>query len=452
MTSASSTELAAAPSVERPESSVLGGALYAGVLLLVLWAPLPFGSVEPWAVGLLRVGAFLLASIWAVWGAARGAFVVDANPLQAVLFAAAALGFLQTLPLAGGPASVDVFDTRQAATTILAFAIFFSISLVALDRPARVRRAAWILFWWAFALSVFAIVQSLAQADRIYWFREASSAFFGPFVNKNHFAGLMELLLPLGLGPLAVGAVSRDRRVLVAFAAVIVASALVLSRSRGGMVSLAAELVALGAFGWSARSRARATGRIAAAAGAAALVVAMAISIFWIGADSVSEAVAQTATDAASTSDVSRYGIWRDTAALVREHPLLGTGIGAFGTAFPKYSRWSGNSAVLHAHNDYLQVAADSGIVGTVLAILFLFGLGLTMLKGLNGTDPLLIGVLAGAASGCLGLLVHSFVDFNLQIPSNALAFLFVAALAVRSSALARTRAARSSRERSATA
>jgi O-antigen ligase len=408
------------------------------VLAVVLWAPLPFGSVEPWAVGLLRLAALALVAVWAVACAVRGTFVVSSSPLQLVLYAAAALAFVQSLALTGEPVSEDPYATRQAAATLLAFGALFSVALVALDRPARLARAAAALFWLGFGLSVFAILQKLSGTGEIYWLRQTSATFFGPFANRNHYAGLMEVLLPMGLGPLLAGAVPRERRALVAFAAVVICAAAVLSGSRGGLLSLAAAGVFLATLA-SVSGRASEGRRWRTAAlGGTALAGCVVAAVMWVGADAVVASLSELPDQVGSESAISRSGIWRDATALVAARPLAGSGVGAFGVAFSAVSGAPGIAVVRHAHNDYLQVLIDAGALGALLAILFVVGLGGAVVSGVRRRDPMIRGVALGAAAGCFGLLVHSFVDFNMQIPSNALAFLFAAALVVRAGVVER--------------
>lgn len=91
---------------------------------------------------------------------------------------------------------------------------------------------------------------------------------------------------------------------------------------------------------------------------------------------------------------------------------------------------------MLYAHDDYLQVVADGGIPGALLAILFVGVVGTSLVRAVRIGDPVLRGVALGAGAGCVGLLIHSVVDFNLQIPSNAIAFLFASAMVVRASSI----------------
>ena len=256
--------------------------LFAGVLITVLWAPIPFGSIEPWAVGIVQVAAFLLVAIWVLACGARGVVVAQRNPLQLVVLALAALAFVQSFAiLPSGPTSVDPFSSRQAGTTIFALGCLFAVALVSIDSRRRVETAANALFWLGFGLSVLGILQSVSGAQKIYWFRETNgNLLFGPFPNKNHFAGLMELLLPLGLGMLATGAVPRQRRGLYLFGALVICIAVVLSRSRGGLLSLVAELVFLvAAAAFAFRSPRRGRSGNPAVVGVGALILAAAVAV-----------------------------------------------------------------------------------------------------------------------------------------------------------------------------
>ena len=413
--------------------------LFLGAVGVVFWAPLPFGSVEPWAVGILRIAAFGLVILWAVRSALTGALNVSTSPLQLVLYAAVALAFLQTLPILsdGARISVDPFSTRQTALTLLAFALLFSLLLSVLDRRSRIVGVAWALFVFAAALSLFGIVQQLSGTRDIYWFRPSPvETLFGPFVNKNHFAGLMELLLPMGIGFLVTGAVARDRKFLVLFAAVVIGLAVALSRSRGGAAALVAAIVFLVVMALATSRRAQRSRSVsfavARAVGAVALVGAIGLGVVWLGSDAVVDSFASLPADAAAVDATSRRGIWNATLALAADHPVTGAGLGAYGTAIVAYWPSSEYATLLQAHNDHLQVVADAGIAGAVLGILFAVGLGFYFVKGIHHKDPAMRAVALGAGAGIFGLLIHGLVDFNMQIPSNALMFLLSSALVVR--------------------
>lgn len=416
-----------APTPVRAASPVM----YAVVLALVLWTPLPFGSVESWSVGIIRLAACAFLVLWAIHGVRNRAYAVSQSLLQIPLYVAAVWAFVQVI----ASVSVDSFMTIETGITLLAMAVFVSSALLALDSPARIERAAIILFWFGFALSVFAIVQNLTGTRNIYWLRASPVVnFFGPFVNRNHFAGLMEILLPLGIGPLLTGGVPRERRVMIFFLALTILAAVAMSRSRGGMLAVAAQIIVLVALVVIAKRADAGPKRATALAVVLVSVILLGVGLAWIGAGPVTETLSSIPSDVVDQSETSRLEIWRSTISLIAVHPVTGSGLGAYGTAILPYWKATEYSTLLYAHNDYLQVLADAGIPGALLAILFAFVLGTALVKSLKIVDPTVRGVAFGAGAGCIGLLIHSVVDFNLQIPSNAIAFLFASVVLVRAS------------------
>jgi O-antigen ligase len=130
----------------------------------------------------------------------------------------------------------------------------------------------------------------------------------------------------------------------------------------------------------------------------------------------------------------SRTDIWKDVASMIKDYPLFGTGLGTFGYAYPVYKLSVENPLVyLHAHNDYLELVSETGIMGFA-SLMTALGLFLyTSLKALTRLageeDYFRYFILLGALSGVFSILVHSLVDFGLQIPSNAIYFAFLIGL-----------------------
>ena len=163
--------------------------------------------------------------------------------------------------------------------------------------------------------------------------------------------------------------------------------------------------------------------------------------IFWLGADPVIDRIKLGQAASAGQSETffsSRGWVWRDTIAMIKANPLLGVGLGAYDTAFSMYTKSDGSLRVPQAHNDYLQVVADCGVVGGLIAIWFLIILFRTVMRGIRSRDPLYSGLALGSGSGIFALLVHSLFDFNLQLPANALLFLVLVAIAVYAAAAAK--------------
>jgi len=158
--------------------------------------------------------------------------------------------------------------------------------------------------------------------------------------------------------------------------------------------------------------------------------------VWWIGADPVIRRVEKSelapksmGADRGETFFRSRGWIWRDTAAMIRDRWALGVGIGAYQTAYPIYSSHDGTLEVGQAHNDYLQIMADAGIIGALIALWFIFLVARDILRASRHVSRVMSGTALGAGGGIFALFVHSLFDFNFQIPSNALLFLVLTAV-----------------------
>jgi O-antigen ligase len=273
-----------------------------------------------------------------------------------------------------------------------------------------------------FSVSIFAILQFLTSNGKLYWLRSMrqEGTPFGPYVNRNHFAGFAELLIPMALVPLVLGKVRRERQFLVVLFAVVPIIALFLSASRGGIVSFVIEMVILFSLLLIRRIQAKAL----LVGGMVVLCAVLAVS--WIGMQQVLQKFS-----AARRTEVSvgkRAAMRRDTWHIFLDHPVVGTGLGTLERVFPPYDSAYDGLVVNHAHNDYLEALAETGILGGLCCAWFLGVLLWNSLKGITdlGTSFGPVLNLAGLI-GCSGILVHSLVDFNLHIPANALLF-FVSA------------------------
>lgn len=174
------------------------------------------------------------------------------------------------------------------------------------------------------------------------------------------------------------------------------------------------------------------------------ITVAIVAGVFWVGADSgLAERLADSRGD---PGPASRSAIWSGTWTMIRAHPVLGVGLGAFETVYPIYGRGDGTSLIQFAHNDYLQALADGGIVAAALAAWFIIVTFRGFVRGVRLRDPLLRALALGAGAGIFAILVHSLFDFNLQLPSNALLFLVLTAV-VGTTTADRRRTANDSRQ-----
>jgi O-antigen ligase len=425
--------------------------------LAVVLSTLAFGTVHSWSLAIFQAGAGFVAIAWLAdaWRTRR--LRLSRNALQLPLLGLVVVGLVQLLPwgVAGDAAaaaagvtptrsiSLDPFTTRLVIVQLVSLLVYFAAALSFIDSPRRLQLIARVVIIFGFLLAVFGMAQFFVSPDKIYGFRETKQSLaFGPFIDRHHFAGYMELTLALPLGYVFAGAVERDKRILYGFAAAVMALALVLTNSRGGMLSLAAEVMfivivsagvrrAAGAHGEEREeSRGARLRRVALRAGLGfALLAALFLGALAFGGEgALTRLVGSVNTDDPSTG---RVQFWRATTAMIADHPLAGVGLGAFGVAYSSYDQTNGRLYRLEqAHNDYLQIISDAGVFGAALALVFVALLFRAGFRRLESQDKARRAVALGALTGCFAVLVHSFFDFTLHTTANALLFLVLAALA----------------------
>ncbi len=434
--------------------------LFVCYLALLLWVPIPLGSNRPWAWAILELWVFLLA-IWWLFAFARGKAhrsLALNRAWPALLCGGLWLGYvwLQLVPLpmdllsllspeaarlhaasawpvpsAAAPLTLDQYGTYEGALKSTAYGTFFVLSLALLDRSERVALAAYTLVLSGFAQAMYGGLSSLS---------ELSGQAHGSFVNRNHYSAYLVMCISVGLGALIAnltGDVARSwkqflrnaialilsPRMRLRLALVVMVIALVLTRSRMGNISFFASLLAAGAIGLLFSRRATRSMVILIAS----LIV---IDIFIVGAyfgvERVVERIEQTRIETEQRPDVANSAL-----AMWKDYPVFGSGLGSFHVVFPRYRGGEISDLNTHTHNDYLEFATETGIVGIALLGLLVLLSFLTALRAqIMRHDPLMRGISFGALMAIIALMIHSTVDFNLQIPANALTFMLVLALA----------------------
>jgi O-antigen ligase len=390
-----------------------------GIFTLVVFGIAAHGAVEDWAYAVLETGAGLLFVAWAVQEYFTNREIVLSPLLPPLL--ALSLVALGQLVFRG---TVSEYHTRVQLQLLLAYAILLFLASQAFRTAEDWRSFVWFVMSLGFLVAVFGILQHLTFNGKLYWFREMryGGIPFGPYVNRNHFAGFAELVIPIALVPLVLGKVRRERLFAVAILALLPIVAIFLSASRGGILSFAAELGVLALL-----MILRRTGGRHVLAGGVVLLLAF-LLVSWLGVRQILERF--SAMQSLEITLGKRASMRQDTWHIFREHPWTGTGLGTLPIVFPAYETLYDGKIVNHAHNDYLEMLADTGLAGAACCAWFLGVLFFASLKQLLMTDNSFAAALhLSGIVACCGFLVHSLVDFNLHIPGNALLFLLVALL-----------------------
>jgi O-antigen ligase len=389
-----------------------------GICCLLAFAVLSFGAVEEWSQAVLEVGAAILLMLWAIrqYRLKSEQLFIPPELLPLSVFA---LAIIVQLVFS---LTVSRYYTRIELQLLITYLIFVFLISQVFYRRGHWRAFVWFLMTLGFSVSVLGILQQLTFNGKLYWFRvmRYGGIPFGPYVNRNHFAGFAEMIIPLALVPLVLGKVRRERVFLVALFAVVPIAALLLSASRGGIVSFAVQMVIL----FSLLLVRRVRGRYVIVGGVVVLAAVMAVS--WIGVQQVLQRFSGIQNLEVSVG--KRVAMRRDTWRLFLDHPIIGTGLGTLQMVYPPYDTLYDGRVVNHAHNDYLEALAETGSVGGLCCIWFLGILLLNALKGVADKESSFGSALnLSGLVACSGILVHSLVDFNLHIPANALLF-FVSA------------------------
>ena len=415
--------------------------IFGMLLALLVLTPLPYGSVETWSIALWEVLVFATVVVWALLTVVEGKLKIHLNPLVWPMLALLVLAIVQVWPIAIGAngekqtISFSPYVTYQFAVKLFASICFFLLFATFVNNDQRRMTAVKVIIAVCAVIAIVGIGQ--AYIGRLFWQRGT----FGPFVNRNHFAGFLEMGVALAGGLLIGRVVQQIWLAIYGSCLLAMCAGIGLSASRGGVLALAAELVFLALiaiptfFHSRSESKARRAGILIRAA-AALLIGAGAIAgaMLLVGSEGLvanfSQIQAETGGELPASERFSRRDIWRATTELIKDHPMTGVGLGAFQFAYTRYDQSSGIQRVEQSHNDYLQIVADGGYIGGFIALVFivlLFVRGFATLQTHNRQKR---AVVMGALAGCFAIAVHSFVEFNLQITSNAQLFLALAALA----------------------
>lgn len=457
-----------------------------GLYSVIVLTPLAFGTVESWSIAIAEVMIFMIALAWGLAMVGGSEIRIERTALNLCWFLVLIFGLLQVIPLplqairiispkaaafyeqigfdgqlaaSWHTLSLVPYETRQALVRLLALALLFWVAVNHLQTREQVDRIVRVVMTTGFGLALFGIVQHFAGNGKLYWVRELTQGgdLFGPYVNHNHFAGYMEMVIPLTIGyivanrqPISDGTgdwrsrllrwstPQASRSLLAFFGGLIMFVALLLTGSRAGLFSFFCSVLFMAVLLSARRLRSKRLWGILVSFVVLGLTYAL-----WLNPDRILRTFAILWLGTDDPSFHGRLLVWQDTLRLGHDFRWSGTGLDTYIWAFPLYKGpLIGQDVYDYAHNDYLQAFAEGGLpLMAILALALLWG-GTQLLNGWSrheGTHTRGIGL--GLLAGLVAMLVHSAYDFNLHLLANAILFVLLLALASRVLLLRRPRA-----------
>lgn len=357
-------------------------------------------------------------------------------------------GRQSSIPSANLHLSIELFSTRTHVLILLICLVaFYFAQIVSKDR-ARTKRVIVSLLVLGTFEAFYGLLQYLGGWQKIFFYtkkfdlEEAT----GTYINRNHYAGFLEMVLPFSLALLffeygklrrshsSPGAnikqlmtrQSLQRLVLYLSIAVVLFAALLFSRSRMGIVAASASLLVIFALAGMSRFH----GKMGSLLSTVFVALSICLAI-WIGPGPIVGRFADVQQEF-STGDQTRLSIWRDARTLVRHEPVFGTGLGTFPVAYTAVQTAFPGQFVNHAHNDYLELASDLGLpAALILFASIFFILARTVRTFVRAEGLFERSVALGCTGSIVAILLHSLTDFNLYIPANAVLFSTILGLAV---------------------
>lgn len=417
--------------------------IFALLFVVPIFAVLLYGSTDIGALIPLGLLIGLLSGLWIVRTWRSGIFEFHTNAILLPLLGLLLLSLLQLLPFGDSgipPGSLSVpgsnaltldpFWTKVFLIRLVGYIIFFAAALTFIDTEGRYRRAVAVILVFGGLLGFVGILQKLASPDAIYGVRKHTGAIpFGPYINSHHFASLMVLISGIGVAHLLGGAIQKQTKLLVGLAVGMMAIAVPFTSSRGGVLAYI-SMLSVAVLAWFYRHRpAQPAGWLPIVAGGPVFVLIVLGSLFYLGGEG---SMLRGFGIENGNQDISsgRFHFWSVAWKIFLANPVIGTGMDAFGVAFTRFDAHSGLFRVEQAHNDYLQMLADGGVVGLGLTAGFIFLLlKRSLARFREESDPFLRTTIIGGLAGCVGILVHSLFDFPLRTAGNAFVFLLVIAV-----------------------
>ncbi len=422
------------------------------LIFLIIFSPLAYGSVHFQSFIVIGVVSALLVLIWhlKMASARRLSYFRPHLLLPLVLFIF--LVILQLIPLSRGlirfvsPRTAYLYNTFLSSEVsrpytlsvypnatlielikLLSYVGVYLVVLNNIESRQQFNRILGAIIVVGFVIGVFGIIQKYSYSGRVYWFDPPNTALtpFGPFANRNHFAGYMEMVIPLAIGYLLTD-MQLSKKVFFGSMAGLMSLALFLSLSRAGVVLYVVIISFMASL-----SRIKMGLRGKTWVGLVILLTFLCLLLLLVGIEPLVE---RLATLFHGEPIIIRRGYgFTDGLKIALDFPLFGSGLGTFVQLSPKYRTTPYQGFLRYAHNDYLQLLIETGVVGLIFLGFFFFRYIRNVFRmWFRRRDHYVRGLVLGGMAAIFGILIHSLVDFNLHIPANALLFFIIMALTYR--------------------
>ena len=417
--------------------------IFGTLLSLLIIAAIPYGTVEPWWKAAFVCAVFMICVVAII--DTRSLKIAEGSILLPML-ALSALGFVQTLSfgsqqVAGitvrNTISADPFQTRFFVLQVLALTAWLALLYRYVNTESRMRALVYTILGVAVVSAIFGVLRQATQHQIGFvlpLLRPTQG--YGQFINKNHFAYLMEMAFGLVIGLALAAGIKRERLLIYVALLLPIWTALVLSNSRGGILAMLVQIVSAALL---LGSRRQAT--VLRAALLVVLVAGVLFGTLWLGGDRLASNFenATSELNAAETNmraGVSRNEIWRATLKMFAAHPITGVGLGGYWIGITEYHDASGLMTPQEAHNDYLELLSSGGLVGLAIGVWFALMLIRAVRANLAIDTGYIRALRFGAILGITGVAAHSLVDFGLHIMVNAIVFVSLIMIATVGAAL----------------
>lgn len=412
-----------------------------GLMSLIVFTPLAFGTVQVWSITTVHLITLFMLTFWLIKMTVLGNFKLAKTPLDLPILLFLGITIITTLT------SIYPYVSKIELYKIINYVLLYYLVVNNIKDKNQIKRIVILVVIVGTSLAIYGLYNYFNGIEKIYTLdkKHYLGMLTSTYVNHNHIAGYFELAIPLAIGLILAkerllrrGKISRlssaiSGSVLPLAAAVIMIIALIFTYSRGAWISFLGSMIVLGTIialwlktlrGWS---KPRKWGIFAVIA-----LIIISATMF------MPEDIKQRATTllefkGGEFEDMSIQGrliVNRNTLEMIKDYPILGSGPGTFNILYPKYRDPRLRTFMNATHNDYLQYAEEMGLFGIgsfILLLVLFFKKNLNLIK--NSQDKYLQGLTIGFLVSISAIAIHGLIDFNLQIPANALLFWIILAL-----------------------